>query len=49
MTEITAPQILDQIRSAQNAYHKLVVIAGRPGSGKTRALKELAGCAEKFE
>ena len=43
MTEITAPQILDHIRSAQNAYHKLVVIAGRPGSGKTRALKELAG------
>ena len=43
MTEISAPQIIDQIRSAQNAYHKLVVIAGRPGSGKTRALKELAG------
>ena len=43
MTEVTLSQILDHIRAAQNAYHKLVIIAGRPGSGKTRVLKELAG------
>ena len=43
VTELTLPQLLDPIRAVQNAYHKLVVIVGRPGSGKTRALNELAG------
>jgi len=42
MSETTIPQILNQIRAAQNAYHKLLIIAGRPGSGKTRALNDLA-------
>ncbi len=42
MTKVTSSQVLDQIRAAQNAYHKLVVVAGRPGTGKTRVLNEMA-------
>jgi len=31
------------IRTAEALYHRLVLLAGSPGSGKTRALRRLAG------
>jgi len=42
MTEIIFPQFLDAIRAAQCSYHKLVIIAGASGSGKTRLLHQTA-------
>jgi hypothetical protein len=42
MTDIPFSQLLDQVRVAQNAYHRLVVIAGLSGSGKTRVLNQVA-------
>lgn len=43
MTQILLPEILDLVRSVETAYHRLVIIAGLPGSGKTRLLKQVAG------
>jgi len=40
--DILVPQLLDLIRTAQEAYHKLVIIAGSPNSGKTRLLNQVA-------
>ncbi len=42
MAELTLNEILDTVGSVQSAYHKLVILAGSPGSGKTRLLKQLA-------
>lgn len=42
MAGVSITELLDTIRSAQSAYHKLVVIAGPSGSGKTRLLNQLA-------
>lgn len=42
MTDIFFPQLAELARSAQAAYHKLVIIAGPSGAGKTRHLTQLA-------
>jgi hypothetical protein len=42
MTELALKDLLDVISSVQSAYHKLVIIAGRSGSGKTRLLNQVA-------
>jgi hypothetical protein len=42
MTDILLPQFLDTIRGTQGAYHKLTIIAGSAGSGKTRLLNRVA-------
>ncbi len=42
MAELSFEELVEVIRSAQSAYHKLVVIAGPSGSGKTKLLNQLA-------
>ena len=42
MTEITFEQLLEIIQTARVASHKLVIVAGQPGSGKTALLKRVA-------
>jgi hypothetical protein len=42
MTDIPFPQILEIIRATHGAYHKLTVLAGSPGAGKTRLLSQVA-------
>jgi len=42
MTDIFFPQLVDLVRGAQAAYHKLVLIAGPSGAGKTRQLNQVA-------
>lgn len=42
MAEASLTELLDTVRSVQSAYHKLVILAGLPGSGKTRLLKRVA-------
>ena len=42
MTDIFFPQLLDLVRAAQDAYHKLVIIAGPSGAGKTPNLNQVA-------
>jgi hypothetical protein len=36
------PQLLDTIQSTKDAYHKLTIIVGGPGSGKTVVLNQVA-------
>jgi hypothetical protein len=43
MAELALKDLLDVISSVQSAYHKLVIIAGLSGSGKTRLLNQVAG------
>lgn len=42
MTEILLLQLLDTIRATRGAYHRLTVIAGPTGSGKTSLLRRIA-------
>ncbi len=42
MIAISPDQLLEQVRAAQSAYHRLVIIAGLSGSGKTRLLNQVA-------
>lgn len=42
MIDIFFPQLLDLVRAAQDAYHKLVIIAGPSGAGKTPNLNQVA-------
>jgi hypothetical protein len=42
MTAISFSQLLDHVRAAKNAYHRLVIIAGDPRAGKTTALRGVA-------
>lgn len=42
MTDSFLPQILDLVRNARSSYHKLVIIAGPSGSGKSRQLRQVA-------
>ena len=42
MTPIAFPQLLDTIRARQSSYHKLTVLAGEAGSGKTRLIRQVA-------
>ena len=42
MTDIFFPQLLDLVRAAQDAYHKLVIVAGPSGAGKTPNLNQVA-------
>lgn len=42
MAELSSEDLLNTVYSVQSAYHKLVVLAGPGGSGKTRLLKQLA-------
>ena len=46
MPSASLPECLDVVRDARNAAHKLVVIAGAAGTGKTRLLRELALATE---
>lgn len=39
---LTTPQLLDTIRSTQHAYHKLTILVGGPGAGKTVVLDQVA-------
>ena len=39
---LTTPQLLDTIRSTKDAYHKLTVLVGGPGAGKTVVLNQVA-------
>jgi hypothetical protein len=41
MTDVLLPQVLEVIRATQGAYHKLPVLAGPTGSGKTRLLNQV--------
>src|ERR1044071_6703897 len=40
MESVSISELLDAVRSAQSAYHKLVIIPGQPRSGKTQLLKQ---------
>jgi len=42
VTDVVFPQVLDLIRATRGAYHKLTIIAGPSGAGKTRLLNQLA-------
>jgi ABC-type lipoprotein export system ATPase subunit len=42
MTDLPLPQLADTVRATQGAYHKLTIIAGPSGEGKTRLLSQLA-------
>lgn len=42
MTDLPLPQLADTVRATQGAYHKLTIIAGPTGAGKTRLLNQLA-------
>ena len=42
MTDIFLPQLVDTIRATQGSYHKLTIIAGPLGAGKTRLLAQVA-------
>lgn len=42
MTDLRLPQLADTVRATQGAYHKLTIIAGPSGAGKTRLLNQLA-------
>jgi hypothetical protein len=42
MSDLPFPQLLDTIRSTKGAYHKLTIIAGPSGAGKTRLLAQVA-------
>ncbi len=42
MADPLSTELLDAVCSVQSAYHKLVILAGLRGAGKTRLLKQLA-------
>ena len=42
MTDLSPQQLLETVRATRGAYYKLTVIAGPPGSGKTRLLNQVA-------
>ena len=42
MVESLAEQVRVKVEAARPLYHRLVVIVGRPGSGKTRVLLDVA-------
>ena len=42
MTDLSPQQLSETVRATQGAYHKLTIIAGPSGVGKTRLLKQLA-------
>ena len=42
MTDLPLSQLADTVRATQGAYHKLTIIAGPSGAGKTRLLNQLA-------
>ena len=41
MLQSPTHQVADQIEKARHLYHRLVILAGPPRSGKTRALRDL--------
>lgn len=43
MNEFSFPQLVVSVNETRKAYHKLTIIVGPAGSGKTRLLKQLAG------
>lgn len=46
MPDVSFPLIVDTIRATQGAYHKLTIIVGRSGSGKTGLLSRIAAQLE---
>lgn len=42
MTEAIAKRVLDSIDTAAVLYHRLVILVGRSGSGKTRVMRAVA-------
>ena len=42
MTTLDPQQVLDAIRASRGGYHKLTLLAGTSGSGKTRLLTQIA-------
>ena len=42
MTKYLSEEVSEQIRQAESLYHRLVLIVGPQGRGKTRALQDIA-------
>lgn len=42
MAEPLVDQVLQKISEARNLYHRLILIVGPPGSGKTKVLQEIS-------
>ncbi|MDA1275509.1 MAG: BREX-3 system P-loop-containing protein BrxF [Verrucomicrobia bacterium] len=42
MSHFTFPELIEVIRGVNSKYHKLLIIAGAPGSGKTSLLKQVS-------
>jgi len=42
MTDLSPQQLSETVRATRGAYHKLTIIAGPSGEGKTRLLSQLA-------
>lgn len=42
MVTLSLKELLEVIRTVQGEYHKLIIIAGQAGSGKTRLINQLA-------
>ena len=44
MTSAICTEIQAAVKTSENLYHKLVLVVGKPGSGKTFGLREAAEC-----
>ena len=43
MTRPLSEQVIEKLKHAENLYHRLILVVGPEGKGKTSALQEVAG------